>query len=99
MNDLNCLPVPTTSPVMEIDSSCHAAYIRFTREKVYKTLSYDTAPAIVTVDIDIRGQIVGIELVGVENISISQFRSILPENLKHLDFDDARWALPSPVAA
>jgi uncharacterized protein YuzE len=87
---------------VEIDSSCHAVYIRFKNAKVHKTLSDNRDGAVLAIDVDSKGEIIGIELVGVRQLTISQIRRTLPERLRTIDFDEARWVTaPSsqPVAA
>jgi uncharacterized protein YuzE len=92
MNDLNQLIAPATgSLTVEIDSSCQSVYIRFKHAKVHKTLSDNRRNAVLAIDLDSRGEIIGIELVGIQNLSISQIRRKLPDRLKEIDFDRARW--------
>ena len=50
------------------------------------------------IDVDARGEIIGIELVGIQQLTISQIRRKLPDRLKKIDFENARW-VPAAVAA
>jgi len=59
-------------PTVEIDSSALSAYVRFTSKKVAKTVSVESDRAAVTVDLDERGEVVGVELVGVREFGIRQ---------------------------
>ena len=101
MSEINQLYAPVTGKVtVEIDNSCHAVYIRFKTAKVHKTLSDDRDGAVLAIDVDAKGEIIGIELVGIRQLTISQIRQKLPDRLKKIDFEEARWVTPaSPVAA
>ncbi len=58
-------------PIVELDSEAHAAYVRFSKRKVAKTEPLHTEGCIVTVDLDSSGDVVGIELVGVNEFGIT----------------------------
>jgi uncharacterized protein YuzE len=97
MNELNRLVLKAKArPVVEIDPACHAVYVRFSSARVHKTLSDDRAGAVLAVDLDAKGQIIGIELVGVRKISIEEIRQALPDPLKTIDFERATF---TPAAA
>ena len=98
MNEINRLFVKSSSaPTVEIDPNCHSAYIRFSTQKVAKTLSQNKPnSAIMTVDLDAKGAVIGIELVGVKEFSISAIRHYLPERLKEINFERARF-MPAPT--
>jgi uncharacterized protein YuzE len=57
-------------PIVEIDSTVPAAYIRFSKEKVASTQPIESDDAIINVDLDQSGRVVGVELVGVEEFNI-----------------------------
>ena len=76
-------------PTVEIDSSSRSVYIRFKTAKVHKTISDDRVGAVLAVDLDGRGQIIGIELVGIRNLTIEEIRQNVPE-LKGVNFEKAR---------
>jgi len=59
-----------TPPTVEIDTEASAAYVRFTRAKVAKTMRHGAKWPIVTIDVDARGQVVGLELVGVKKFNL-----------------------------
>jgi uncharacterized protein YuzE len=105
MNEMNQLLIPATArPTVEIDNASHSVYIRFKRAKVQKTLSDNRRHAVLTIDLDAKGEVIGIELVGIQNLTISQIRRVLPERLRGIDFDQARWVPTgfresTPVAA
>jgi uncharacterized protein YuzE len=58
-------------PTVEIDTEAAAAYVRFSRAKVARTLRHGAKWPIVTIDVDARGQVVGLELVGVKKFNLS----------------------------
>lgn len=97
MSDLNQLFIRSSSPpTLEIDPSCHSVYIRFKTAHVHKTVS-DNKPGagVVAVDLDSRGEVIGVELIGVREFSIAAIRHSLPERMKRIDFERARFM---PVA-
>jgi uncharacterized protein YuzE len=85
--------VPT---VIEIDPSCRSAYVRFRKTKVHRTVSDSKRGPVMAIDLDARGQVVGIELVGVANFSVKAIRRQLPERFKKLDLDQAEF-MPTPA--
>ena len=64
-----------TPPTVEIDTEASAAYVRFRRAKVAKTLRHSARWPIVTIDVDARGQVVGVEFVGVKKFNRSIWRT------------------------
>ena|SRR5579872_7191016 len=104
MSEINRLIVPTRgTPTIEIDHAAHSVYVRFKRAKVHKTLSDNRPHEILAIDVDSNGEIIGIELVGITDLTINQIRGRLPEKLRDIDFDRARWVptgfRETPVAA
>ena len=59
-------------PVVELDSAAMAAYVRFSRRKVARTEVLDSRKSTVTVDFDAAGEVIGIELVGVKEFTLSR---------------------------
>lgn len=64
--------------VIEFDHSVRAWYIRCTRNKVVKTLHEEKSGALVNIDLDAQNRVVGIELLGVREFSISALRRLAP---------------------
>jgi uncharacterized protein YuzE len=58
------------APTVEIDTEASAAYVRFTRAKVAKTVRHGSGWPIITIDLDTRGQVVGIEFVGIRKFNL-----------------------------
>jgi uncharacterized protein YuzE len=57
-------------PIVELDSAAHAAYIRFSRDKVKRTVVVDVNHCLVTMDLDDKGEVIGVELVNVAEFGI-----------------------------
>lgn len=58
------------SPTVEIDTEVSAAYVRFKRAKVARTVRQASKWPIVTIDLDARGEVVGVEFVGVKRFDL-----------------------------
>ncbi len=88
-------------PVVELDSEAHAAYVRFSRKKVARTQPITTDGCIVTVDFAANGDVVGIELVGVDEFGIRPLleRTGLQKQISKRLMDNARYVPANPVAA
>jgi hypothetical protein len=91
---INIDKVPT---VIEIDPSCHSVYVRFRATKVHRTVSDSKRGPVMAIDLDARGQVVGIELLGVATFSVNAIRRRLPERFKDLDLDQAEF-MPTPAS-
>jgi uncharacterized protein YuzE len=93
MSELNRMFVRSSAiPTVEIDPSCHSVYIRFKSARIHKTISNNKpGAAVVTVDVDSKGDIIGVELVGVREFSIAAIRSVLPTRMKQINFERARF--------
>jgi uncharacterized protein YuzE len=59
-------------PVVELDSAAHAAYVRFSNEKVVRTVVIDVNRCLVTADLAQNGDVIGVELVGVGEFGIEK---------------------------
>ncbi len=57
-------------PVVEVDSTVRAAYVRFSNKRVSETKIVTEDKYTVTIDMDADGEVVGVELVGVEEFHI-----------------------------
>jgi uncharacterized protein YuzE len=81
----------STPPTIEFDHSVSSWYIRFSRAKVARTLSEDKAGPIVTVDLDARGKVVGVELIGIKEFSIEKSLKIARVRAPRINFNKARF--------
>jgi uncharacterized protein YuzE len=57
-------------PVVELDSSAHAAYVRFSQKRVAETKVVTEDKYTVTIDMDSDGDVVGVEFVGVQEFQV-----------------------------
>ena len=63
---------------VEIDTEASAAYVRFRRAKVARTVRHKSKWPIVTIDLDARGQVIGIEFVGVKKFNVNYLLKQVP---------------------
>ncbi len=59
-----------TPPTVEIDTEASAAYVRFKRTRIARTLRHSAKWPIVTIDLDSSGEVVGVEFVGVKKFNL-----------------------------
>lgn len=63
---------PAVPPTIELDPEVMSWYVRFSSAKIAKTISEDDAEGVVCViDLDDRNQVIGFELLGVRELSIT----------------------------
>ena len=67
-----------TAPRVEIDTEASAAYVRFKRAKVARTIRHATKWPIVTFDLDARGEVIGVEFLGVKKFNVGYLLGRLP---------------------
>src|SRR5438552_13376137 len=65
-------------PTVEIDTEASAAYVRFKRTKVARTFRHGSKWPIVTIDLDARGDVVGVEFVGVKKFNLGHLLQGVP---------------------
>ncbi len=83
----------STPPVIEIDQTCAAVYVRFKQNaKVCKTVA-QTKPGGITcaIDFDEKNEVIGVELVGVKEFSVSKIKKLLPTGTNKINFQKARF--------
>jgi uncharacterized protein YuzE len=61
-----------SSPVVELDSEAHAAYIRVSDRAVATTKRLESVDCYATVDYDSDGKTIGVELIGVQELRMDQ---------------------------
>jgi|SRR5208282_2972322 len=93
MSEMNRIFVnSSTPPTVEIDPSCHSVYIRFRTARVQRTISNNKpGVAVVAIDLDSKGQVVGVEMVGIREFSIANIRSFMPDKMREVNFERARF--------
>lgn len=72
------------APVITFDSETKAVYIKFSNNKVAKTIDDSDGNVIVTIDVDARGNVIGVELVGIKAFTITKTVKILSKRIKDL---------------
>lgn len=85
----------STPPLVEFDGSIRAWYVRFSKRKVARTLSEDKPGVVVTIDLDDRGEVVGVELIGVKEFTIGMLQKFARVDAPNIDFGRTRFM---PVA-
>lgn len=60
-----------TPPTLEFDPSIMGIYVRFRKEKVAKTIPSLESTGIVNLDLNAKGEVIGIEAIGIEGLSLS----------------------------
>jgi hypothetical protein len=88
----------STPPTVEFDSSTLAWYVRFSKRQVAKTLSEDKPGAVVGIDLDSRGEVVGVELLGVRQFEINMIQRMARVDAPNIDMTRARF-IPTNQAA
>ena len=75
--DLHGFVIPITEPpIVEIDTEATAAYIRIREGKVARTEPFGAG--LVMLDLDVEGNVIGIEVVGQHEFSIREFIKLVP---------------------
>lgn len=91
-----------TAPTVEVDSQACAAYIRFRRGKVAKTLPRHSDHCIIAIDLDKQGRVLGIEVIGADVIEIGKIMKLAAVRAPNVDFSRVRYVqseLAQPSAA
>jgi len=104
MSEVEKITINAAPKVIEIDPSCRSVYIRFKVAKVHRTVSEAKPGPVIAFDLDARGRVIGIELIGVASFSIKAIRHQLPERFENLDLEQAEFVPTSnhcyaPIAA
>ena len=63
---------------VEIDTEAAAAYVRFKRARIVKTVRHSAKWPIVTIDLDARNEVVGVEFVGVKRFDLRYLLKHVP---------------------
>jgi uncharacterized protein YuzE len=99
MNDINSIRIDQVPRVIEIDPCCHSVYLRFKRAKVHRTISEPKPGAIMAIDLDAKGKVVGIELIGITNFSISAILRRLPPRFRNMNLERTEFMPTSACQA
>jgi uncharacterized protein YuzE len=78
-------------PTIEVDTKARSVYVRFKRGPVSKTIAQESNEMHVAVDLDSKGEVVGIEAVGIMDFSIHMLMEKASVKAPGLDFSRARY--------
>lgn len=90
MGEINTITINAKPTSIEMDPTCHSVYIRFKTTKVERTIADMKPGPVMIIDLNAKGLVIGIELVGIREFSISAIRRRLPERFRGMDFDNTR---------
>ena len=82
------------TPVVEVDTEATAAYVRFSRAKVARTVPLGGQHSLAMVDLDQKGKVIGIEFIGQKDFSIRELLRDRP-----VEVSDAALNRPRYVTA
>lgn len=83
------------APTVEVDWDAMAAYIRFRRGKVVRTLQRPADRCFVTIDFDRNNEVVGVEVVGAEEIQVGKILQAAAVSAPNVDFSRVKYVRPS----
>ena len=86
------------APVVEIDTATESAYVRFSSNRVARTVfrSEHQGP-VVTIDFDEKENVVGIELIGVTEFGIQSLLHQAPVSVAPQLLDKVRYVAARPA--
>jgi uncharacterized protein YuzE len=79
-------------PQIEFDSAARAFYVRFKRSKIARTVSQNAERSHITIDLDDKGEVVGIEAIGVEKFSLEAVLKLARTTAPNINFARAQFA-------
>ena len=92
----------TAPPTVEFDSQTPAVYVRFKRASVSKTVPLPCETMHLAIDLDNKGEVIGLEVVGMDEFSMKSIQLILKKasmDAPNMDFSRARFVPAKLVAA
>ncbi len=84
-------------PTIEVDTEASAVYIRFKRTAVAKTVPQESEGMHIAVDLDAKGEVVGIEAIGFKQFSLEFLLKAACVKAPKLDFSRAQY-VPAELA-
>ena len=85
-------------PVVELDPEAGAVYVRFKRARVARTVARPARFMHLAVDLDAKGEVIGIEAVGIDEFRLTTLLRMADVTAPRVDLSEARFR-PVPVAA
>jgi len=92
----------STPPTIEADPQVRAIYIRFKNAPVAKTVGHPCESMHIAIDLDQKGDVIGIEAVGLDECSIHAVQLVLRKaavEAPNVEFSRARFVPTNMVAA
>jgi|SRR5277367_1761180 len=86
-------------PTIEFDSRAGAVYVRFKKAAVAKTIGQGGEGMHVAVDLDSKGEVIGIEALGAKQFTIAAILRRASVDAPHVDFARARHVASDLVGA
>jgi uncharacterized protein YuzE len=86
------------APVVELDSNAQAAYIRFSKAKVASTEVLACDREVITADLSKKGDLIGLELVGVDEFTLSALLKACRVQAPKSLVDRARYFRAKPAS-
>lgn len=87
-----------TPPSVEIDHEAMAVYVRFKKTAVARTIEREGSRMNITVDLDARNEVVGVEAVGVSEFSLDKILHQAQVQIPNVDLGKARFSMTSTPA-
>jgi uncharacterized protein YuzE len=78
------------APTIEVDSEAGAVYVRFKKGKVSRTIARPAEAMHIAVDLDAKGELVGIEAVGAGRIGLARLLKIALVSAPRLNLGNLR---------
>jgi uncharacterized protein YuzE len=86
-------------PTIEVDSQAAAVYVRFKKTNVARTVPKVCTHMHIAIDLDAKGEVVGIEAVGITQFSINLILEKASVKAPQVDFSRARYVPAELVEA
>ena len=78
-------------PVVEFDPEAMAVYVRYKAGKVARTLERPSRTMHLAIDLDAKGEVLGIEGIGMQELVIEQLLEAARVETPHVDYSAARF--------
>jgi uncharacterized protein YuzE len=86
-------------PAIEVDSQARAVYVRFKRAHVTKTVPQESENMVVAVDLDSKGEVIGVEAVGLQQFTLHSILKMASVKVPDMDFSRAQYTPTEIVPA
>jgi uncharacterized protein YuzE len=86
-------------PTVEVDHQSESVYVRFKKAAVAKTIPIECKTMHLAVDLDAKGEVIGIEAVGVREFSLQAILEKAAGSVPPMDFSRTYYVPTDLVAA